>query len=161
MKSVMIAAMTLSLSSTVVMAQVAYPDNWAGGPPLPPLGATANYVVQPQVQHIQPQLQHIQPQVQYAQPQVQYSQPQVRYTQPQPIASSRTYGAQPGIVAVHGPAGSRCIVAILNGERRNGQCGNVWIAPGDQAYLRQKFSAYRPNSGYVLNLPSDDEYSGS
>jgi len=156
----------------------AYPSNWNGGPPLPTIGQAYQqyappqyaqpYVTYGQPQYAQPQYaqpQYAQPQYaqpQYAQPQYaqpQYAQPQ--YAQPQyaqPQYSTRGYGFQQQIPAVQGPADARCIVATLNGVGRQSGCANVRINPADYPYLRQKFSAYRLNSGYVLNLPSDSEF---
>jgi len=151
-----ITATTASMSS----AGGAYPDNWAGGPPLPPIGQTT-YVQQPQAYYVQPQVQYIQPQVQYIQPQTAYVQPQVQYVQPQAYSTrsyNQTYSYQQAAPAVQGPASSRCIVSNLNGTQWQDGCGQVRINPADVPHLRQKFSAYRPNSGYVLNLPSDFEY---
>jgi hypothetical protein len=131
----------------------AYPSNWNGGPPLP-MYSQPQYA-QPHVTYGQPQYaqpQYAQPQ--YAQPQ--YAQPRYQYAQPQ--YAPRGYGFQPQVPAVQGPADARCIVAILNSGGRQPGCGYVRIDPADYPYLRQKFSAYRPNSGYVLNLPSDFEY---
>lgn len=172
-------AAALALGAGAAMAQQAggpaYPDNWNGGPPLPPIGGGA-YYAQPHAGYVQPRAQVVQPG--YVQPgyvtpgyvQPGYVQPGYvapGYVQPGYVAprgyvyqtQRRVVTYQVAVPAVAGPPQSRCVVAILNGTAYgDAGCIGVTINPADIPSLRQKFSAYRPNSGYALNLPSDDDY---
>ncbi len=190
MNKTLILAALLAASASAGQAQtygtVAYPDNWQGGPPLPPVNQPMGYSLQPQGYYAQPRVQYVQPQeiyvrpyyaqtqvqpqarvylqppVQFVQAQGRYAQPQVRYMQTQPYASraySSTYVVQQRLPLVQGPPQSRCVVANLNGTALQEGCGMVSINQVDAPMLRRKFSAYRPNSGYVLNLPADSDYS--
>lgn len=77
----------------------------------------------------------------------------------QPTYSTQYVIQAPAVGSVQAPAHSRCIAAILNaGGPVGGVCSDVRISRSQYPYLRQKFSNYRPNSGYALNLPSDDDY---
>jgi len=146
------------------------------------------YYAQPRVQYVEPQETYVQPyyaqpQIAYVQPRVQYLPAQTYGTAYTSRAygttyasraygttftsraygtgyTSRAYGTtyasqQP---LLKGPPQSRCVVANLNGTALQEGCGMVSINPADVPMLRQKFSAYRPNSGYVLNLPADSDY---
>jgi len=65
----LLAALSAVVSATALFADgPAYPDNWNGGPPLPPIGYSRVYVAPAQV-YVQPQ--YYQPQVVYQQPVVQ------------------------------------------------------------------------------------------
>ncbi|NOX38983.1 MAG: hypothetical protein GXP05_00245 [Alphaproteobacteria bacterium] len=185
MNKTLILAALLAASASAGQAQTygtgAYPDNWQGGPPLPPINQPMGYVQQPQGYYAQPRVQYVepqetymqpyyaQPQVRYAQPQAQvYLQPPIRYAQPQGrYVQTQTYVTRAYLgnyiveqraPLVQGPPQSRCVVANLNGTALQEGCGMVSINPADAPMLRQKFSAYRRNSGYVLNLPADSEY---
>ncbi len=105
MRTVLLGALALACTTNFAAAQqaggVAYPDNWNGGPPLPPINQSRTYAVQPQGYYVQPQVQYVQPRVQYIQPQVQYVQPRnyyvqpnVVYVQPQVGYSQRVYYPQ-------------------------------------------------------------------
>jgi hypothetical protein len=132
------------------------------------MGYTAQpqgYYAQPRVQYVEPQETYVQPY--YAQPQIAYVQPRVQYLPAQTYGTTyaaRAYGTAYGTTyasqqpLLQGPPQSRCVVANLNGTALQEGCGMVSINPADVPMLRQKFSAYRPNSGYVLNLPADSDY---
>ncbi len=179
MKAIILGLVATTLMATSAVAQqaggVAYPSNWAGGPPLPPVGQqyTTYSQTQSYVEYVQPQAVYAQPRVVYAQPQVSYYQPQVTYAQPGAVyyaqrndvpystanwATIYSSGQRVRGQAVQGPPQSRCLVSTLNGTQWQDGCGlSVNITPADRAYLRQKFSRYQPNTGYALNLPSDED----
>ena len=178
MKLLSISAILLACTATIASAQqygrTAYADNWSGGAPLPPLGhatyATPTYMqptymqptyIQPQVTYTQPQAYYVAPRTHVVQPQAYYATPYTNnYVQPNPYATrtmTQGYPYQQG-PAVTGPATSRCIVSNLNGTQWQDGCAHVRINPADMPHLRQKFSNYSPNSGYVQNLPTDADY---
>lgn len=159
---------TVTVAAAQDYARPAYPDSWNGGAPLPPLGGggvhTTNghaYYGAPQYGYVAPQPQYVPPQSQYYNPQGYYTQPYVAYQQPQAYTYRtyvRTSTYRVAVPAVQGPPESRCIVANLNGARYTENCIDVTVRPNEDAYLRQKFSGYRRNSGYTINLPMDGDY---
>lgn len=182
MKQIALGLAALACTATFAAAQdyarPAYPDNWNGGTPLPPLGYGGGYATggqgyynAPQYGYVAPQPQHgyVAPPAQYVPPQPQYYNPQVytlypppvTYVQPQTYTYrtyTRTTTYRAAVPAVQGPPESRCIVANLNGARYTDNCIDVTIRPIEDSYLRQRFSGYRPNSGYTINLPMDGDY---
>ncbi len=170
---------TILFSATLAtMSQaggVAYPDNWRGGPPLPPVnntyyGTYGQAYVTPDNESWE---QHV-----LVQPYVTYARPQTVYVEPTETYSTRSYvaygapnyvapgydpyyspGQAPMYGAVQGPPQSHCIVSTLNGTQwQDGCAGVVHISPADAPFLRHKFSRYQSNTGYVQNLPTDEDY---
>lgn len=139
-----------SAATAQTYGRPAYPDNWNGGAPLPPIYGTT---------YAETQSYRTNTSVTYVQPYAAYTQPQVVYVAPQVYVwggydSRRTTGP-----LVDGPPQSRCIVSTLNGtDWSDGCAGRVHINPADIPYLRAKFSAWRLDSGVVTNLPTDSEY---
>ncbi|MCB1368783.1 MAG: hypothetical protein KDK00_13520 [Rhodobacteraceae bacterium] len=184
MKQIALGLVALACTATFAAAQdygrPAYADNWNGGAPLPPLGAGGQayytapqyiyaapqahygYVApQPQYTYVAPQVQYVPPQPQYYNPQGYVVQPYGIYQQPQTYTYRKYVGTtsyRAAVPAVQGPPESRCIVANLNGARYTDNCMDVNIRPVEDAYLRQKFSGYRRNSGYTTNLPMDGDF---
>ncbi len=60
MKTIAIGFILAAVSATALSAQQygrpAYPDNWSGGPPLPPLGPSPVHVTQSQVLNVHPRI---------------------------------------------------------------------------------------------------------
>jgi|GEM_PF-2638036 len=173
-------ACALIVSTVIATASladgVAYPSNWRGGPPLPPVNGYAEGYTAPVYDngygYARPV--YVQPYVSYAQPRTVHVEPPEVHIVPSYIAPSydayagHNYvgagydpyyspGQGPQAGYVQGPPQSRCIVSNLNGTRWQDGCTNVTVNPMDAPYLRQKFSHYQPNSGYTLNLPADND----
>lgn len=180
MKRLMTSIAALACLGGAVSAQSvsspAYLPDWNGGPPLPALGSSSetSYQATPPARMksskeqpaglsaIQiPVIPGDDPVPPAAVPPA-VIEPTVVATTPKEV----TVATPPAVIettvsgppAVLGPGFAKCIVRILNGERKGGLCSDVRIPPGDIPFLRQKFADYRPNVGYVLNLPTDDMY---
>ncbi len=167
--STLIPGLILGLASGIATAQEwgrpAYPANWHGGPPLPPLGSSAPYiepytgyragtVATPApvagVVYVQPYAVMIRPDG--------YAVPQRYVTRTVKGVYWGTYEYRQRVPVVQGPPQSRCIVANLNGTALDEGCALVSIPFGEEPRLRAKFGNYAPDSGYVTNLPADDDY---
>ncbi len=165
MKTLFASALILSVSAAMVAAQEwgrpAYPDNWRGGPPLPPLGQVAPYPqYAPDIRATSRPVTgviYVQPYAVYVSP-GEYAVPQRFVTRTVTGVYWGTYEFRQRVPVVQGPPESQCIVANLNGTALDEGCGLVSIPAGDESRLRAKFGNYAPDSGYVTNLPADDDY---